>query len=338
MKKSINYLIILFTISIILFSCNNSDNFKIDISDINAEVKIKRLDIDLFEFSPDSSDYYINYFKQNYGEFFKLYNHQIIAIGNPEDSLYSQNLGKFITWCENEKIPDTVMKKYPNLKTENKNLSLAFKHFKYYFPEENIPQIYTCISAFNQSIVTSENIIGIALDKYLGNNSLYYKRLAWEKYKKRRMTPEMIPVDVMRAHIQALFPYKSETDDMLANMIYEGKIQYFLSSVLPFIDDTLKWGYTKKQLSWAERNQENIWNYMTEAKLLFSTNKSEIKKHVGDGPFTVSFANISAPRAGVFIGYKIVSSFMRKNKNISLYELMKTDDATNILSNAKYNP
>jgi len=40
---------------------------------------------------------------------------------------------------------------------------------------------------------------------------------------------------------------------------------------LPFISDPLKIGYSEKKLQWAIENEENIWMYFIERKLLFST-------------------------------------------------------------------
>ena len=39
-----------------------------------------------------------------------------------------------------------------------------------------IPMIYTQISAFNESIVLSDSVLGISLDKYMGEDYPLYKR------------------------------------------------------------------------------------------------------------------------------------------------------------------
>ena len=93
-----------------------------------------------------------------------------------------------------------------------------------------------------------------------------------------------------------------------------------------------------KQLAWAEKHEKRIWNYIAEQKLLFSTDKIEIRKFVGDGPYTSIFTDVSAPRAGAFVGFKIVDSFMDNNKGVTLKQLMEEADSRKILSGAKYNP
>ena len=43
-------------------------------------------------------------------------------------------------------------------------------------PGIDIPEIYTQIGAFNQSIIVNRNAIGISLDKYLGSEYPLYKK------------------------------------------------------------------------------------------------------------------------------------------------------------------
>ena len=211
---------------------------------------------------------------------------------------------------------------------------------KYYFPEDTVPEIYTFFSSFGYSVVSLDGIVGLALDKYLGKKFYYlYDKVGWSNYQKRRMIKKIIPVDIMQSVAVSDFPYDTENgDNLLRKMIYEGKIQYYLNCMLPEVADTLKWRYTKRQLHWAEKYENKIWSYIVEQKLLFSSEQSEIRKLTGDGPYTSAFTDVSAPRAGSFIGYKIVEKYMKNNKNISLKELMEEKDERKILAGAKYNP
>lgn len=334
MKKQIT--LIAFAIFFII-SCGDND-FDLDVSDIELELNIKRFDKDLFKFNIDSAAYYISKFQNEYGEFYEIYNYKIIAIGSPAGRRYSDSLYYFLKYCKDENIKKEVSEKNPDINLLSEKLTNAFKHYKYYFPEKKIPNIYTYISGFNQSVITSDSLIGISLDKYLGTENQLYNRLPFYNYQKRRMVPEMIPVDIVEAWTRAEFPYESDSDNMLDNMLYEGKIHYFINCMLPNLHDTIKWRYTTKQLNWANANEVNIWNYLTGAKLLFTTNLPEIKKYTGEGPFTVPFSKKSAPRAAVFTGYKIIKSYMDNHSKISLEMLMNEHDARKILSKAKYNP
>ncbi|RLD75040.1 MAG: gliding motility lipoprotein GldB, partial [Bacteroidetes bacterium] len=72
--------------------------------------------------------------------------------------------------------------------------------------------------------------------------------------------------------------------------------------------------------------------------LLFSNDLLVIRKFIGDAPFTAAFQNNSAPRAGAFLGWKIVHKYMNEYPEISLKQLMKNTDYQGILNAAAYRP
>jgi len=108
--------------------------------------------------------------------------------------------------------------------------------------------------------------------------------------------------------------------------------------MLPEVADTLKWGYTALQWGWANDYENKIWDYMVAQKVLFSSNAMDIKTYTGEAPFTTPFQNNSAPRAGTFIGYKIVESYMKNNKDVGIQQLMKDDDYMKIYNLSYYEP
>ncbi|NPA68068.1 MAG: hypothetical protein GXO50_05605 [Chlorobi bacterium] len=328
-------------LSITLTSCKNDNNFDIDVSDIKIKINVKHFEKDLFKFKLDSADFYINLYKKKYGEFFKLFNYQITEIGPCDNKNYPENLDMFVRYWKTENIPHILDSAFADFDTEQiPQIENAFKHYKYYFPEDTIPDIYTFFSSFGYSVVTLDGIVGLGLDKYLGKKFYYlYDRVGWSKYQKRRMIKPMITTDIMRAVAVADYPYNDENgDNMLKKIIYEGKIQYFLNCMLPDVPDTLKWRYTARQLAWAEKYENKIWSYIAAQKLLYSVDRTEIRKFTGDGPYTSAFTDVSAPRAGSFIGYKIVEKYMKNNPDVSLKDLMEEQDERKILAGAKYNP
>lgn len=336
-----NFKVLIIISFIFLFACKNNNKFDTDVSDIKVEVKTKHFEEDLFKFNLDSADYYVGLYRKKYGEFFKLFNYQITEIGPSESKTYPENLDMFVRYWKTEQIPEILDSAFADFDIEQvPDIQKAFQHYKYYFPEDTIPEIYTFFSSFGYSVVTLEGIVGLGLDKYLGKKFNYlYDKVGWSMYQKRRMVKEMIPVDIMRAVAVADYPYDEEGgDNMLKKMIYEGKIQYYQNCMLPDVADTLKWRYTGRQLAWAEKYENKIWSYIAEQKLLFSSDQNEIRKMTGDGPYTSAFTDVSAPRAGCFIGYKIVEKYMDNNKNLTLKDLMEEKNARKILEGAKYNP
>jgi len=327
---------LLVIVSILVISACNNNNFDVDVSGISVELNIKRLDLDLMKNYPDTPDVYklIN----DYGSFLDLYSYRVLQIGGTNQKDYAKLLLDFNKYCQDYQIPTKIESKFSDLSKLKSELEQAFKYYKYYFPNQAIPEIYTYFSNFSQSVITDEGLIGIGLDKYLGVDCELYPRLGFDSYKVRRMHTKMVVVDGMRALAIGEFPYNDSTDNLISQIVHEGKIQYFLDAMLPFTSDTLKFAYTQSQFEWAEHNESNMWGNLVENQLLFSTDALTIRKMVGDGPFTSLFANNSAPRAGAFLGWKIIHKYMQNNPGISLPELMLNTDYQGILNSAKYKP
>jgi hypothetical protein len=121
-------------------------------------------------------------------------------------------------------------------------------------------------------------------------------------------------------------------------MIHEGKLKYFEKCMVPEIIDTLLFGFTRDQMRFCLNNEDQMWTYLVEHDLLFSSDKFIIRKLTGEAPFTSYFTNESPGKAAVWIGFRIIESYMERNSNISLEEMMKNTDVQDILVNAKYNP
>jgi len=329
-----------FIFSILIFSsfvsCNSS-SFDVDVSKINLNVKIQRLEKDLFSIDPDSLQYKIPVLAQKYDDFFDLYTTSIISIGRINEITFLEYLKKFLVDYNMYKDYQAVVKLYPNLSELEEKLELAFRHYKYYFPEKNTPKVFTGISGFNHSIATDSLNLGIFLDKYLGQKHEFYKLLGTPEYMRKRMNPENIVPDCMTAIAQRDFEFKDSLNNLLSNVIQQGKLIYYTKSMIPTLPDTLLFCYTKKQLKWAEAYENKVWKYIIEKKQLFSTNRLDISKYINDAPFTTFFANNSAPRAGVFVGYKIVKKYMDKTE-ATLPELMMEKDCQMILQKSAYNP
>lgn len=336
-------------LSIVLFifilhgcSCNRKD--KSGNTDVKTEtkkpitIKVDRFEQDLFSINVDSIPNYIPQLKNKYGEFFDLFNFKIVNLGSSDDKRYPEALKRFITDYYMNLNYRKVMEVYPNLNGLNNDLSKAFTLFHEKFPDRKIPRIITCISGWNQSIVTTDSVIGIALDKYLGRKSEYYQKLQLDKYLCYSMQREYILPDCMRDWGYTEFEFKDSANSILNNMLYEAKIIYFTKKMLPEANDTLIFGYTPNQLKWCKNNTKEMWIYLVEHKLLFSTQYLLIRKLVYPAPFTSIFSKESPGRAAVWLGYQIIEAYMDANKDVTLPQLMKDSDFQKILQRSNFKP
>jgi gliding motility-associated lipoprotein GldB len=319
------------------YSCQRNP-LKPDISGIAVKISITRLDADLFKVTPQNQNSLIEELRKNYGEFFTLYNKNIISLGDPSDPQYPTYLQAFLIdsmRIASKKKVDSVFNSLYRL--ENK-LQTAFSYYKYYFPQKKVPQFYTIISGFNQTIVTTSNVLGISLDNYLGINCPYYRMLGLPEYKKMNMYPEKIPTDALYGWALSEFEQNDVNDNLISEMIYQGKLMYFLDCMFPDDPDYIKIGYQPNKIDWCKEHENGMWTYLIENKLLYTTDRMNIRRFISPGPFTASFTNESPGKAGAWIGWQIVRLYMKKNPKTSLADLMKEQDSQKILSQSGYAP
>jgi gliding motility-associated lipoprotein GldB len=310
---------------------------KPDVSGIKVDIKISRLDQDLFKISPSNRDSLLPKLKRTYGDFYNIYTKNILELGNPDDSTFSVYLREFLNdtiRIGSKKKVDSIFR---DLHWLEEKLQRAFRYYKYHFPEKQIPGVYTVISGFNQSMITTKDALGISLDNYLGSKERFYTMLAIPEYKRINMIPEKIPSDAMYAWAISEFD-NAEEEDLLSAMINQGKFMYFLDAVLPDEPDSLKIGYPSGKIEWCKSHENAMWTFLIENKLLFSNDRMNIRRFTGPAPFTNSFTSESPGKTGVWLGWQIVRKFMKKHPKIKLSELMAEKDYKKILNESGYDP
>ena len=334
-----NLLINIFILIVLIFSSCNGNRFDVDVSKVVIpEIKINRLEQDIFNMDTTNVITATKKLQSKYGHFYSSYIARIVNNGGLEDSSYQFRMRQFVNDQDMRGTFADCQKVYPNTDFLKEHFTEIFKHFKYYFPNRNIPKIITMMSGYNYSVVIIDSTLAIGLEMYLGSNDKYYQMLTLPHYKTMFMNKENIAPDAIRAWMGTEFQYNMNKNDFLSEIIYVGKVMYLTDALLPNVNDTLKMQYTQPQLNYCKQNEFNVWSFFVAQKLLFTTNQSEIIKYTSEGPFTSAFSKESPARIGYWIGWQIVRQYMKNNPNLSLEQLMNETDAQKILSKAKYKP
>jgi len=291
----------------------------------------------LFTVPIDSIPTYVSLWEEQYGELFDLYALNIISVGSPKSPEFPEELTKFITHPDMRFVYERVMAVFPDLNEIESGLGKAFYNYSKAFPDRDIPSVYTLISGLNESMIVTETAIAIALDKYLGKDEDIYFRMDLPSYMRQVMDRKYIVRDCMENWITTEFPFNDSINNLLANIIYKGKIMYALHKLLPEAPDSLIFGYTPSQMRWCYNNTEQMWRHLVENKMLFITDHFAISKLINPAPFSFSSTIDSPGRAVTWLGYKIVTSYMKRNK-VSLEVLLLDDDYQKILDKARFKP
>lgn len=329
----LKYLLVM-VIALSFFGCKNGP----DVSDVKVDFEVIPFYLDLHSVPADSVAEYIPILKKKYGNFLNAYSEGVIHIGSINAPEYPEYLKSFIEYGPNRDVFDTCKIVYKDTRQLKSNIEQAFKHYRYYFKNAEIPNVYLQISGFNQSMVVDSGIVAVSIEKYLGTNCKFYQWLSYPIYLRKKMEPEKIVPDIMKAIAMTEFPFNDSIDDVIGHMVYEGKVAWFVKQMVPDVPDTLLFDYSAKEMKWCEDNESQMWATVVENKHLFNNDRMVIQKYTGDAPFTSFFGQDSPGHAGIYLGYRMVETYMNHNKEMTIGDLMKQDDAHLVLSKSGYRP
>jgi hypothetical protein len=301
-------------------------------------LKIARFEQDLFRCSDAGFVYDTLALRKKYRSFFELFTARIIRVGSIEQPLFKQNLLGFLNDPDIRSVYAECQKQYPELGAEEKALSEAFNRYHRIFPDSLVPNIVTMISGFNYTVATSDTVLAIGLDMYLGSKCRFYELLAMPQFKTQNMNRLNIVPDAIRGYLMATFPMIAPTDDLISSMIYHGKIAFLSQLLLPDVSEARILGYTDKQAEYNRTNELRIWSHFVDKQLFYSKDFNDQVNYINDGPFTPGFTKETPPRMGVWLGLQLVKKYMDQNRQISLPELMRNSNMHDIFKQSGYKP
>lgn len=345
-KPALNRISPVFLVSIVFFLCFlaacNTGSSPPNIADIQVDLPIERFEQDLF--SIDTANYEAAFanLEQKYPDFMEMYVEQLMRFGSLSDPAkkYRAKLFDFIQNQDIRNLYDSCMLAYPNLDFLEKELPTAFQYFKYYLPHRPIPQkVVSHISAFGPSALTFDTtILGINLDLYLGKDFPFYAAAGLPKYMTHRYHQDYMVANSMKAWTKNLFEKPQKPNRFVDQIAYEGKLLYILDKVLPHTHDSLKIGFTGKQLNWCHQEEGKIWAFLIEEELLFSNTSREFLKLLNEAPTSSGMPPESPGRTVLWTGWQMVRKYMEKYPETTIEQLMAIHDGQVILSKSKYKP
>ncbi len=330
-------LVVALTFLVLLVSSCKKARFAPDITSIKSDVTIVPFYKELQAVNTVAKDNGLSKLEAKHGLFYKDFAIRVIGI-DVKDSKFPLYMSKFLDFEANKEVFAECEKQYGDGSQLKSDFDLAFRYYKYYFPNKPVDKIYLQMSGFSTFMMVDTGYVAVSLERYLGDTCNFYNLLGDPVYLRKKMVREKMVPDAFKAIAMVEYPNSDSIDNLLSNMVYQGKVLHFVACMTPAIHDTLLFDYSKAQMKWVEKNESKAWSILIEKKHLFSTDLLMIQKYIGDGPFTAFFGQESPSRVASYIGYRIVEEYLKKNPTITLSQLMEEKDSQMILRKSGYRP
>lgn len=327
-------------IIVLLAACSNNEN-KPDVSGIKVDVQIERFEpvffsIDTGQVAAGLNSIADHPFTNEFVEYILQAKLSHAAIYDPSRQVVIDFLKSY------RSIYDSIQKKYPKLDWLEEELEEGFRYVKYYYPQYKVPKVITFIGTLDApGTVVTPDYLGIGLHQFGGKDFSVYQdpqvQQMYPSYISRRFDKEYITANAMKAIADDIYPDKSVGRPLVEQMIEKGKVWYLVDHFLPEVPDSVKTGYTQKQLDWAAENEGEAWAFITKQENLFSIEPHVIQTYIGEAPFTQNMPESSPGNLGQWIGWRMIQQYAERNEKLTLQEILATPART-IFEGSKYRP
>jgi hypothetical protein len=328
MLKNLSYL---FIFSVLFLGCK-SDPLNVDVSNVDVDVKFHRFDLDLSNAKTIGELKTVNQKLYHIGgELYEFYTIEMLLAGDPKDDSIAYYLERFVKDSMMQIVQNNINETFGDFKSEEKQIIDAFKHLKYHISHAMLPtDVITYNSTFANGVVSSPTQIGVGLEMYLGSDNQIIKQLPYPVYFKEKMDKSFLITDICQSWLMTNVIEDQSGDSFLSNLLYWGKIMYTTQAMIPDAKKSTIIKYTESEFEWAEVSEYDIWQFIVEQEWIYSKDIKLIVRYFKEGPTTVGLDG-SPARIGQFLGWKIIQSYMDKNPEISIIDLIAEKNETKIL-------
>lgn len=327
-------------VAMLICACRNKDIP--DVSGIDVSLKVERYEQDLFSADTNNILASLQRLSAKYPQFNQDFIVQVLGLSRIDTSLAAQGqLRSFISAYR--PIYDSVREKFAHIDDIGAEVKQGLRFVKYYFPSYVLPQkLITFVGPIEGygNVLTAEGL-AVGLQSYMGRDFFLYQtdigREIYPPYISRRFEPQYIAVNCMKNIIDDLHPAEEGTRPLIDLIVEKGKRLYVLDRIMPSTPDTIKIGYSKRQLEGCYENEGKIWNYLLTNNLLLNQDPAIINAYVSEGPNTPEFGEGSPGFIGLFVGWQVVKKYMAAHGATSLKQLMEMNNGT-IYEESKYRP
>lgn len=302
-----------------------------DIAAIPVDIDLDRKEQEMLRLTEKGD--YTDFLQQNRG----LADYFLDAGQYPADSILAARLFNLMQQPAIDSLKADTYRKFENVTWLEEQYELAFKHFKYYYPDQDLPKVQTMISGLYRDIYISDTLFVIGIDFFVGADAKY-KPNDVPEYISRRFTPDYIVPASFSFLAESFNRVNYEDQTLLNEMVSAGKTYYFTKAMMPCTPDSLIIGFTAEEMAEVNNGQEIVWANFVQNQLLYETSHMLKNKFMGERPNVYEIGEKCPGRIGAWVGWEIVRAYMERHPKLTLPELMNETDAKKIFLLSKYRP
>ncbi len=326
-----NGLIIIILLCFVVTSCSN-DKLDIDVSNVELELEFHRFEEAMFAGdSPEDMNEINEELIAKGGELYEFYVYEMLRSGSVFDDSIGNYLWYFVSDSMMQIVTEDIGQEFSDFSGLEERFIDIFKHQKYHLPNAPLPtKIITYNAAYSFGVISTDSVIGIGLEMYLGPENRIVKEIRFPVYMKDKMQRDYLPIDVAHSWLATNVVGENKGETFLSSMIYYGKLRYALKALMPDLSDHLMIRYTPEEYEYAVASEYNIWQYLVDMNWIYTTDMKVKMRFFEEAPTTVGIED-SPGRIGQFMGWQMVNAYMNDNPEVTVEELLNEENETKIL-------
>lgn len=257
----------------------------------------------------------------------------------PDDATFMQMMQEFVADPYMREVYHLVDSTFGDMDGIALQLGDAMAKAREACPMMRYDKVYTYISGtfdYDSRVRCNSHECLISIDQYVLPNTAKYSYFGTPLYLVRQSMPQYLVADCLTAMAREHIVMPDDTPTLLDYMVIEGKALYLASLCLPKLHDSILLRYTAGQYDWTRHNEEKIWTFFLQNKLLFENDYMRFHNFIDEAPQTNAFRD-SAPRTTQYIGLRIVRNYMQ-HTGATVQELFDETNAQKILNESHYRP
>lgn len=184
--------------------------------------------------------------------------------------------------------------------------------------------VYGMVSPYNQSVVTVDSTVIIALNHYLGEDYAGYRN--FPEYRRRLKSVERIAPDVAEAWLRHSYPFADSiiAPQLYQRIAYEGALLATVADELGIDDGAFLMGWTDDEWTNAIGHEAEGWNRLVGLDMLFSDDQGLASRLISPSPSTNDISPDAPGRLGRFIGLRMIRAAIRSGDYSSPREILES--------------